>query len=95
MISLTNKQTNYAVENEGQTLKVTGQVSFTEDKRIISFNGSILTLEGNYVGNFYYNEGENGKSNRSLSDTDTDKYQDADALLDSTIVELKIAINEL
>lgn len=89
MITLTNKQTNYSIENVGETLKVTGTVSFTEDNRIVSLNGTFQTLEGAYVGNFYYNENENGKSNRSVSDVDTDKYEDADKLLDGTIKELK------
>lgn len=89
MITLTNKQTNYSFENIGETLKVTGTVSFTEDNRIATLNGSFQTLEGAYVGNFYYNENENGKSNRSVSDVDTDKYEAADKLLDNTIKELK------
>ena len=95
MITLTNKQTNYAIENIGETLKITGTVAVAEDKRIISFNGNFNTLEGNYVGNFYYNENENGKSNRSINDTDTDKYEDADELLDNTIKELKQTVEEL
>ena len=95
MITLTNKQTNYTIENVGETLKITGTVAVAEDKRIISFNGNFSTLEGNYVGNFYYNENENGKSNRSVNDTDTDKYEDADELLDNTIKELKQTVEEL
>lgn len=95
MITLTNKQTNYSVANEDANIKLTGSVSFTEQGRIISFNGTFMTEEVPYVGNFYYNENENGKSNRSVSDVDTDKYEDADALLDTTIKELKTAISEL
>jgi len=89
MVTLTNKQTNYYFENIGETLKVTGTVSFTEDGRIPTLNGNFQTLEGAYVGNFYYNESENGKSNRSISDVDIDKHEVADKLLDNTIKELK------
>lgn len=95
MITLTNKQTNYAIENVGETLKVTGTVSLAENGRIISFSGNFDTLDGNYLGNFYYNENESGKSNKSISDIDTDKYEDADELLDNTIKELKQTIEEL
>ena len=95
MITLTNKQTNYNVENVGETIKITGTVTFTEDGRITSFNGNFMTLQDVYVGNFYYNENSNGKSNRSVSDVDTDKYEDADELLDNTIKELKQQISEL
>lgn len=89
MVTLTNKQTNYSLENIGETLKVTGTVSFAEDGRIINLNGNFQTLEEAYVGNFYYNENENGKSNRSISDVDTNKHEAADELLDNTIKELK------
>jgi len=95
MVTLTNKQTNYSIENEGQTLKITGSISVAENGRIISFNGNFVTPESNYVGNFYYNENENGKSNRSVSDVDTDKYEDADELFDLTIKELKQHFSEV
>lgn len=95
MITLTNKQTSYSVENEGQVVNVTGSVTATEAGRIVSFNGSFVTQEGNYVGNFYYNENENGKSSRSVNDVDTDKYEDADELLDLTIKELKQHFSEV
>lgn len=94
MITLTNKQTSYNVSKEATTLKLSGSVSIAENGRINSFNGTISTLEDTYVGNFYYNENENGKSNRNLSDVDTDKYKAADALLDEAIDELKEEINE-
>lgn len=89
MITLTNKQTNYSFENIGETLKVTGTVSFAENNRIATLNGSFQTLEGVYVGNFYYNENENGKSNKNVNDLDIDKYEAADELFDNTIKELK------
>lgn len=95
MITLTNKQTNYSVENIGENIKLTGTVAFAEDGRIISFNGTFMTEQGSYVGNFYFNENDNGKSNKSISDVDTDKYDEADELLDDTINELKQQVSEL
>jgi hypothetical protein len=95
MITLTNKQTNYSVSKEGTILKLEGTTNFTETGLISSFNGTISTLEGAYVGNFYYSESTNGKANRSLNDVDLDKYKAADALIDEAIDELKEQVEEL
>lgn len=95
MITLTNKQTSYSVENVGENIKLTGSVAFTEDGRIISFNGTFMTEQDSYVGNFYFNENDNGKSNKSINDVDTDKYNEADTLLDETINELKQQVSKL
>ena len=95
MITLTNKQTNYSVENIGENIKLTGTVAFAEDGRIISFNGTFMTEQESYVGSFYFNENDNRKSNKSISDVDTDKYDEADELLDNTINELKQQVSEL
>lgn len=95
MVTLTQKQVIYQVGKEGETLKLSGSTQFTEDKRIVSFNGQIYTLEGAFVGNFYYAENESGKTNKSMSDIDTDKYEATDALLDEAISELKEQVEEL
>lgn len=95
MITLTNKQTSYTAENSSENLKLSGSLSFNGDGRMLAFNGSFMTWQGTYVGNFYYNENSNDKTTKSIGEVDMDKCDEADKLLDDTIKELKQQISEL
>lgn len=92
MITLTNKQDTYTVENVGNEFKLQGRVTIPADKRITSFSGSFF-LEENYIGNFYYDETEGGKCSRNVNDVEIDKCSDLMNFLDESINELKQMIN--
>lgn len=90
MITLTGKTTNYQVSNESATVKLSGQLTLSDNEdRIVSFNGSFNTIENVYIGNFYYSENENGRVSKNVSDVDITKLSDVESLLDETIVEIK------
>jgi len=95
MITLTNRQTDYTVENNSENISLTGSVSFNDNGRILSFSGTFMTEQDSYIGTFYYNENESGRTSKSISDLDTTKFEEADELLDNTIKELKQQISEL
>lgn len=88
MIEITNKRSSFQVKNEIEKLTLSGECTVDEQKMITSFNGS-FTLEGNYVGSFYYNEITNGNINKNLNDIHNDIAETACQFLDQTITEIK------
>lgn len=88
MIEITNKRSSFQVKNETEKLTLSGECTINEQKMITSFNGS-FTLEGNYVGSFYYNEIINGNINKNLNDIHNDIAEDACKLIDATVKEIK------
>lgn len=90
MITLTGKTTNYQVSNENATVKLSGQLTLSDNEdRIVSFNGSFNTTEDGYIGNFYYSENENGRVNKNISDVDGTKLSSVESLFNETITEIK------
>jgi hypothetical protein len=84
MANFTNKKIQYSVTNESTELKLTGNISVSNSK-INSFDGSFSTTSGEFVGNFYYNEGTDDKVNKSFSEIGSEYVASATALLDATI----------
>lgn len=95
MITLTNRQTYYNVFNQTETLQLNGSVTFTEDQRINTFYGQILTTTNLGVGNFSYMEYPNGTSSKNLNEANTEQILEIDQLLNNTIADLKQQINQL
>lgn len=89
MITLTNRQTYYNVSNQTETLQLNGSVTLTEDWRINTFYGQILTTTNLGVGNFSYMEYPNGKSSKNLNDIDTQQVIEISQLINDTIADLK------
>lgn len=88
MVQLSNTRISHTVNNTQNTLSLQGEVTIEEDKRISAFNGSIQ-LDGNYVGNFYYNERDNAKYSKNFTDMDMSDSEDIEDFIDSTIQEIK------
>lgn len=82
---LINKRTQYTVENENNTLKLTGEVSSNEDYKEISMNGSIQDLEGQWLGSFNYRFRKGGNADKSVSQINRDYIDTAEDLLDETM----------
>ena len=94
MISLTNRQTYYDISNQVETLQLEGCVTLTEDWRVNTFYGQILTTNSLCVGNFTYMEYPNGKSSKNLNDIDTKQIIEISQLINDTIADLKEQIEQ-
>ena len=92
-MELKNKRVQYTVTNEDSNLKLTGEVSLKEQTNDLSFNGSLNDLSNNYLGNFYYNEREDEKIDKSINGIDKDDLANAEALIASTITALRNELN--
>lgn len=96
MIAIKKQEVTYSVQNTNETLKLEGRFSLDENKRIMSFGGNITNIEsGNYLGAFSYSEDNNHKMNKYVNDLDVDEFQAIDNFVDTSILELKQAIEEL
>jgi hypothetical protein len=95
MITLINTSKNYSVSLETENFKLSGNASINvETESISSFNGNFTTTDGNYAGNFGYNENENGKANKNIYDIDKANFVELDTLVDNAINELKQELND-
>lgn len=94
MISLTNRQTYYDISNQVGTLRLEGCITLTEDWRVNSFYGQILTTNSLCVGNFAYMEYPNGRSSKTLNEADTEQIIEISQLINSTIADLKYEIKQ-
>lgn len=88
MVQFSNTRTSHTVKNVSNTLSLQGDITIDANQRIVQFNGSI-SIEDNYVGNFYYNEQENGKYSKNFSDSDLANSTQIENFLDATIEEIK------
>jgi len=92
-MELKNKRVQYTVTNEDSNLKLTGEISLKDQTNDFSFNGSLSDLSDNYLGNFYYNEREDEKVDKSINGIDKDDLANAEALIASTITALRNELN--
>lgn len=95
MISLTNRQTYYDISNQIGTLQLEGCVTLTEDWRVNTFYGQVLTTNSLCVGNFAYMEYSNGRSSKTLNEADTEQVVEISQLINDTIADLKEQIKQL
>lgn len=93
-MELTNKQVNYNCTNSNETLKLNGAVYLNETNTITQFSGSFSTPEGEYCGDFYYNETEDGKVNRSTNNIQAGLVDAAGDLILETVAEIKKELTE-
>lgn len=92
-MELKNKRVQYTVTDEDSNLKLTGEISLKDQTNDFSFNGSLNDLSNNYLGNFYYNEREDEKVDKSINGIDKDDLANAEALIASTITALRNELN--
>lgn len=95
MITLINTSKNYSVTLETENFKLSGNASITvETANISSFNGNFTTVDGDYAGNFGYNENGDGKASKNIYDVDKSNFVELDTLVDNAINELKQELND-
>ena len=95
MVTITNKETTYIIKNKNETIEVEGEATIRDNNLISSFNGNFIVEGNNYIGNFYYNENEDGTINNHINITDNTIYKDVYDFLKLTIEVLKQKVNEL
>ena len=94
MTLLTNRQTYYNVSNQTESLQLSGSATFTEDQRINTFYGQVLTTNNLCVGNFSYMEYPNGRSSKTLNEAYTEQIIEISQLINNTIADLKEQIRQ-
>ena len=86
-MELTNKRVQYTVSNESENIKITGEVTVGDSNN--SFNGTVNTLNGDYSGNFYFNEIDANNVNLNFNNVPADKVGAIYSLIQSTMTEVK------
>lgn len=90
----TKKYISYDVSTESESFKLEGQVVVNTDGLINDFNGSLQSLDGNYLADFSYKENDEGTYDKRISDALKSQFTDLDNFLDLAILELKSGLPE-
>lgn len=93
-MELTNKQVNYNCTNENETLKLSGAVYLNSNNVITQFSGTFTKIDGEYCGDFYYNESEDNKVNRATNNVPADLVDAVGDFLLETVAEIKKEVTE-
>lgn len=89
MLELSNKKEIYDVTNQDESMKLSGNVTYTSDKRITDANFNVYDLQDLYYGNISYTELLGDTVNLSLNnvpETMVDKVAD---FINKTITSIK------
>lgn len=84
-MTLSNKRTSYSVEETGQNMVLKGELVIDSQNNSLNFYGSFEGTEQAFLGNFSYNESENGLTDKNLGALPKVFRVEAEALLDKTI----------
>lgn len=72
-MELTNKRTNYSIQNSNDFVKLNGEFGLSEENKIINFNGSLNKVEdGTSIGSFWYSTTREGKVNTNFNEVPSD-----------------------
>lgn len=91
-MTLTNKRVQYTVEETGQNVKLRGEVSINEDQNTFTVSGSFNQENGDYVGNFYYNEQNGQVVDKNIGGIQKNLFNEASALVDTVVAAIPGAI---
>ena len=89
MLELSNKKEIYDVENQNESMKLSGQTTYTSDKRIIDTNFNVYDLQGQYYGNISYSEMLDDTVNLSLNNVPETMVEAVSDFINQTITSIK------
>ncbi len=92
-MTLSNKRTQYTVEEIGVNLSLRGDVNVNESAKTLSMNGSFLDANGNYLGSFNYTERENNIVDKNVNGVSKSLISEAEDFLTSTIQAIYEELN--
>lgn len=84
-MTLSNKRTQYSVEETGANLSLQGEVNVNDTAKTISMNGSFKNANGEYVGSFNYSERENNNVDKNINGVRKELVSEAEDFLTATI----------
>lgn len=87
-MQLTNKQVTYTVSNELDTLSMNGNIHLDAENRVTQFTGNFM-VDGEFAGDFYYSETQDGKINKSMNSVPENVASAACDFLATTVSEIK------
>lgn len=82
---LSNKRTQYSIEETGTTLSLQGEVNVNETTKLISMNGTFKDANNAYLGSFNYSERENNNVDKNINGVSKDLISEAEDFLTATI----------
>lgn len=92
---ITNTRVMHSVSNASASMKLQGEVQFSSEGIITSFNGQFYKLPatedeeyGDFIGDFWYSENEDGTISKSVNSIPSEKSGEACDFLESTVQEL-------
>lgn len=88
-MELTNKRIQYTISNSNDTVKISGELTLGTDNLITSFSGNVTKVDGENVGDFYYNEISDTYCNKSVNNMVAEYADSACSLLTSTVASFK------
>lgn len=92
-MTLTNKKTQYSVVNENNNASLRGELSFNETSGELTINGSVTTLENEFLGNFYYNLSEAKNVDQNFNNVKDQSFDVVETIVDATIAEVREHFN--
>lgn len=87
-MQLTNKQVTYTVSNESDAVDLNGNINLDANNRVTQFSGNFI-VDGEFAGDFYYSETQDGKINKSMNSVPESVASAACDFLESTVAEIK------
>jgi hypothetical protein len=84
-MTLSNKRTQYSVEETGTNLSLKGEVNVNDTAKTISMNGSFEDANGEYIGSFNYSERENNNVDKNINGVRKALVSEAEDFLTATI----------
>ena len=82
---LSNKRTQYSVEETGTTLSLRGEVNVNEIAKTVSMHGNFNDTNGAYLGSFNYSERDNNNVDKNINGISKDLISEAEDFLTATI----------
>lgn len=95
MLDLTNKRELCDVRNSNSTMSLSGSFTYTQDKRIIDFSGSISDLQGEFQGSFFYSEMLSETVTKNLNDVPKTLLSSISNFIDETVTDIKKVIDQV
>lgn len=84
-MTLSNKRSQYSVEETGANLSLQGELNVNETAKTISMNGQFKDANGGYVGSFNYIERDNSNVDKNINGVRKELVSAAEDFLTATI----------
>lgn len=93
-MELLNKTIMYNVKNQDSNLKLEGEIQILESGIVVSFYGTLYTLENEYSGSFTLNEHEGGTIDASINGYVVSQGDKGYTLIKTTVEAVKQILTE-